>query len=84
MGNIKTLKRDALAIITYAYTGNKLTGFTSGLSGSYTYDVRLLQVEIISIFIMARRSRASLETSMITGRGIMMLVCLQTAYTGVS
>ncbi|MDR2270612.1 MAG: RHS repeat-associated core domain-containing protein [Sphingobacterium sp.] len=38
MGNIKTLKRDALAVTTYAYTGNKLTGFTSGLSGSYTYD----------------------------------------------
>ncbi|WP_286863367.1 MULTISPECIES: DUF6443 domain-containing protein [Sphingobacterium] len=38
MGNIKTLKRDALPVTTYAYSGNKLVGLTGGLSGSYTYD----------------------------------------------
>jgi len=38
MGNIITLKRDALPVATYTYNGNKLTGFTSGLSGSYSYD----------------------------------------------
>ncbi len=38
MGNIKTLKRDALTATTYTYTGNKLTGLSGGLSGSYTYD----------------------------------------------
>jgi len=38
MGNIKTLKRDALAVTTYAYNGNKLTGLTGGLEGTYTYD----------------------------------------------
>lgn len=38
MGNIKTLKRDALAVTTYSYDGNKLTGLTGGLTGDYTYD----------------------------------------------
>ncbi|MDR2274871.1 MAG: RHS repeat-associated core domain-containing protein [Sphingobacterium sp.] len=38
MGNIKTLKRDALVAATYAYNGNKLTKLTGGLSGDYTYD----------------------------------------------
>jgi len=38
MGNIKTLKRDALAVTTYTYNGNKLTGLTGGLTGAYTYD----------------------------------------------
>jgi|GEM_PF-2278381 len=38
MGNIKTLKRDAGAVTTYAYTGNQLTGLTGGISGTYTYD----------------------------------------------
>jgi|GEM_PF-1382845 len=38
MGNIKTLKRDAGVVTTYAYTGNKLTGLTGGVSGTYTYD----------------------------------------------
>ncbi|MGJ1409049.1 RHS repeat domain-containing protein [Sphingobacterium thalpophilum] len=38
MGNIKTLKRDAQAVTTYTYDGNKLTGLSGGLKGSYTYD----------------------------------------------
>jgi len=38
MGNIKTLKRDALSTTTYTYTGNKLTSLAGGLTGSYTYD----------------------------------------------
>ncbi|WP_447768535.1 DUF6443 domain-containing protein [Sphingobacterium faecium] len=38
MGNVKTLKRDALVVTTYAYNGNKLTGLTGGLTGAYTYD----------------------------------------------
>ncbi|WP_286862269.1 MULTISPECIES: DUF6443 domain-containing protein [Sphingobacterium] len=38
MGNIKTLKRDALTATTYTYIGNKLTGLSGGLTGSYTYD----------------------------------------------
>jgi len=38
MGNIKTLKRDALAVTTYTYTGNKLMSLSGGLSGNYTYD----------------------------------------------
>jgi len=38
MGNIKTLKRDALAVTTYSYDGNKLTGLTGGLTGDYIYD----------------------------------------------
>lgn len=38
MGNIKTLKRDALTATAYTYNGNKLTGLTGGLSGNYTYD----------------------------------------------
>jgi len=38
MGNIKTLQRDALAATTYTYNGNKLTGLTGGIKGSYTYD----------------------------------------------
>ncbi len=38
MGNIKTLKRDALPVTTYTYTGNKLMSLSGGLSGNYTYD----------------------------------------------
>jgi len=38
MGNIKTLKRDALPVTTYSYTGNKLMSLSGGLTGSYTYD----------------------------------------------
>ncbi len=38
MGNIKTLKRDALTATTYTYTGNKLMSLSGGLTGSYTYD----------------------------------------------
>ncbi|WP_333625533.1 RHS repeat-associated core domain-containing protein [Sphingobacterium siyangense] len=38
MGNIKTLKRDALVATTYTYTGNKLMSLSGGLTGSYTYD----------------------------------------------
>ncbi|MNI12128.1 RHS Repeat protein [compost metagenome] len=38
MGNIKTLKRDAIAATTYTYTGNRLTALTGGLTGGYTYD----------------------------------------------
>ncbi|MCW8309673.1 RHS repeat-associated core domain-containing protein, partial [Sphingobacterium sp. InxBP1] len=38
MGNIKTLKRDAQLVTTYTYDGNKLTGLSGGLTGSYTYD----------------------------------------------
>ncbi|WP_157859470.1 DUF6443 domain-containing protein [Chryseobacterium angstadtii] len=37
MGNIKTLKRDALAVTAYTYNGNRLTGLTGGVSGNYTY-----------------------------------------------
>ena len=39
IGNIKTLKRDAGTVTTYAYTGNKLSSLTGGISGNYTYDV---------------------------------------------
>ncbi|RKF36389.1 hypothetical protein BCY89_27740 [Sphingobacterium siyangense] len=38
MGNIKTLKRDALPVNTYSYIGNKLMSLSGGLTGSYTYD----------------------------------------------
>jgi len=38
MGNIKTFKRDAGAVTTYAYTGNRLTRLTGGISGTYIYD----------------------------------------------
>ena len=38
MGNIKTLKRDALAVTSYTYAGNKLTSLSGGGNGNYTYD----------------------------------------------
>lgn len=37
MGNIKTLKRDALDVTNYIYNGNKLTGVDGGIKGDYTY-----------------------------------------------
>ena len=41
-GNIKTLKRDNDALITYTYTNgntsNRLASLSGGLTGSYTYD----------------------------------------------
>ncbi|WP_162304954.1 DUF6443 domain-containing protein [Sphingobacterium olei] len=39
MGNILTLKRNNAATTSYAYTGNRLTGLSGGITGSYTYDV---------------------------------------------
>ncbi|GGH31459.1 RHS repeat-associated core domain-containing protein [Sphingobacterium alkalisoli] len=38
MGNILTLKRDNATTTSYAYTGNRLTGLSGGMTGSYTYD----------------------------------------------
>ena len=41
-GNVKTLKRDSDALITYTYangnTSNRLASLSGGLTGSYTYD----------------------------------------------
>lgn len=38
MGNFKSLKRDALAVTTYTYEGNKLIELTGGIKGTYIYD----------------------------------------------